>query len=86
MSRPMPPPHILAAADREYAQARDAIDNAVRQVRDNLKTIADPAPMPSEIYNAAAYQLSQSGISYAQLLALSAAALTAIVTEQETTR
>ncbi len=86
MSRPMPPPHILAAADREYAQARDAIDSAVRQVRDNLKTLADPAPMPSEIYNAAVYQLSQSGISYAQLLALSAAALTAIVTEQETTR
>lgn len=85
MSRSMPPPHVLAAADREYAQARDAIDSAVRQVRANLQAVTDPAPMPSEVYNAAAYQIARAGISYDQLVALASAALTAIITDTTTT-
>lgn len=86
MSRSMPPPHVLAAADQEYAQARAAIDSAVRQVRANLQAVTDPAPLPSEVYNAAAYQIARAGVSYDQLVALASAALTTIITESETSR
>ncbi|GAB3656590.1 hypothetical protein [Glycomyces tarimensis] len=84
MSRPMPPPHVLAAIDREYAQARQALDTAIDQVRANLQSITGPAPLPSEIYGAAAHQLAASHISHAQLVALASVAMTRILTEPTT--
>lgn len=80
----MPPPHVLAAIDREYAQAREALDAAVDQVRENLRGLAGPAPLPSEIYGAAAQQLVASSISHGQLVALASVAMARILTEPTT--
>jgi len=86
MSRPMPPPGVLSAMDQEYAQARAALDHAIQQVRDNLDALQGPEPLPSELYGAATYQLGASRISYDQLVALAAVAMTRIVTDPKEPR
>jgi hypothetical protein len=77
----MPPSHVLAELDQEYAQAHAALDSVLGKVQDNLNSLDGPAPLPSELYGATAYQLKASSISYGQLVALASVAMARILTD-----